>query len=146
MRFLVIVKASEESEKGTLPTQEEWEAMGKFNDELVKAGVMLAAEGLLPSKKGVRVRFGNPKEKPVVTDGPFPETKELVAGFWIWKCASMQEAIQWIQKAPFAQTEIEIRQIGEMEDFGDAVSPEIREEEKRLRQEADKLAAKTKIA
>jgi hypothetical protein len=142
MRFMVLVKANPDSEAGKLPPKELFQEMGKFNEELVKAGVMLAAEGLTPSSKGARVRFGGPRQTTVI-DGPFPETKELVAGFWLWKCNSLQEAIDWLKRAPFQQTEIEIRQVAEMEDFGDIITPEIREQEERLRRESEQLARKT---
>jgi hypothetical protein len=142
MRFMVLVKANPDSEAGKLPPREVFEAMGKFNEELVKAGVMLAAEGLTPSRRGARVQFGGPKQITVV-DGPFPETKELVVGFWIWKCNSLQDAIDWLKRAPFQQTEVEIRQIAEMEDFGDALTPEMREKEARLRRESEQLARKS---
>jgi hypothetical protein len=145
MRFMVLVKANKESEAGVMPTTEILEAMGKFNEELVKAGVMLAADGLAPSSKGARVRFGGPKQATVI-DGPFSETKELVAGYWIWQCKSLQEAIEWLKKAPFQQTEVEIRQIFEFEDLGNAVTPELREKEARLRKESEQLAGKSKIA
>jgi hypothetical protein len=145
MRFIVLVKANKESEAGVMPTQEILEAMGKYNEELVKAGVMLAGEGLAPSSKGARVRFGGPKQSTVI-DGPFPETKELVAGFWIWQCRSLQEAIDWLKRSPFQQTEVEIRQIFEFEDFGKELTPELREQEERLRREAELLANKSKTA
>jgi hypothetical protein len=145
MRFMVLVKGNKESEAGVMPTQEILEAMGKYNEELVKAGVMLAAEGLAPSSKGARVRFGGPNQNTVI-DGPFPETKELVAGFWIWQCKSLQEAVEWLKKSPFQQTEVEIRQIFEFEDFGKELTPELREQEARLRQEAEHLAGQSKIA
>jgi hypothetical protein len=120
MRFMVIVKASKSSEAGVLPSPELLAAMGKFNEELVKAGVMLAGEGLQASSKGARVKFAG--EKRIVIDGPFIETKELVAGFWIWKCASLQEAIEWVKRCPDPmpgeEAEIEIRQVFEPEDFG----------------------------
>jgi len=133
MRFMVIVKANKDSEAGVMPSREILEAMGKYNEELVKAGVMLAGEGLHPSSKGVRVRFtGN---KPTVIDGPFAETKELIAGFWLWKCDSKEEAIKWIKRSPFQDTEIEIRQVFETEDFGDEFTPELREQEERLREQ-----------
>ena len=142
MRFMVIVKASKDSEAGKLPTQELLAAMGKFNEELVKAGIMLAGEGLQASSKGARVRFSG--EKRSVIDGPFAETKELVAGFWIWKCKSLQEAIDWVKRCPAPmgpnqESEIEIRQIFEAEDFGADFTPELREHEDRLRKE---IAAK----
>ena len=133
MRFMVLVKASPESEAGIMPSTELLSAMMKYNEELVKAGVMLAGEGLQPSSKGVRVKFGG--AKPIVTDGPFSETKELVAGFWIWKCKTRQEAIDWLKRAPFEKEEIEIRQIFEAEDFGAEFTPELREQEERLREQ-----------
>jgi len=130
---MVIVKANKDSEAGVMPSREILEAMGKYNEELVKAGVMLAGEGLHPSSKGVRVRFtGN---KPTVIDGPFAETKELIAGFWLWKCDSKEEAIKWIKRSPFPDTEIEIRQVFETEDFGDEFTPGLREQEERLREQ-----------
>jgi hypothetical protein len=126
MRFMVIVKASKASEAGTLPSQELLAAMGKFNEELIEAGVMLMGEGLQASSKGARVKFAG--EKRTVTDGPFTETKELVAGFWLWKCASLQEAIEWVKRCPNPmpgeEAEIEIRQVFEAEDFGPASGPE----------------------
>src|SRR3954466_12328900 len=109
MRVMVIVKASKESEAGVMPTTAEFAEMGKFNEELVKAGIMLAGEGLLASKKGARVRFGGGKK--TVTDGPFAETKELVSGFWLWQVKSMDEAVEWLKRAPFQDTEVEIRQV-----------------------------------
>jgi len=139
MRFMVLVKASKESEAGVMPDEKLLTAMNKYNEELVKAGVMLAGEGLHPTSKGVRVKFSGPKR--TVTDGPFPETKELIAGFWIWKVKSKEEAIEWLKKAPFdGGTEIEVRQIFEAEDFGPALTPELRESEERMRA---KLAAKS---
>lgn len=135
MRFMVIVKASKESEAGQMPSTEILTAMGKFNEQLVKAGVMLAGEGLAPSSKGVRIKFSG-KER-TVTDGPFAETKELVAGFWLWKCDSLADAIAWLKRAPFdGGTEVEIRQIFEAEDFGDEFTPELREQEERVRAQA----------
>jgi hypothetical protein len=139
MRFMVLVKATPESEAGVLPTPEMFAAMGKFNEELVNAGVMQAGEGLHPSSKGARVRFSGKDRK--VIDGPFAETKELVAGFWIWQCASMQEAIEWVKRCPNpmpGDSEIEIRRIYEAADFGDALTPELREQEKRLRAKVSK--------
>ena len=134
MRFLVLVKASPESEAGIMPKRSELAEMGKFNEELVKAGVMLAGEGLHPSSKGVRVKFDGKKR--TVTDGPFAETKELVAGFWIWQVKSKEEAIEWLKRAPFdGGTEIELRQVFEAEDFGEEFTPELREQEERLRQQ-----------
>src|SRR4051812_18857195 len=115
MRFIVMVKASKESEAGTLPSEKELAAMGKFNEELVKAGVMLAGEGLQPSSKGARVRFA--KGKATVTDGPFAETKELVACFWLWQVKSKDEALAWLKRAPFADAEVELRQVFESADF-----------------------------
>ena len=133
MRFVVFVKANLESEAGIMPTTEMLTAMGKFNEELVKSGVMEAGEGLHPSSKGVRIKFGG--SKPVVIDGPFAETKELVAGFWIWKCKSKQEAIEWLKRAPFQEGEVEIRQIFDAEDFGEELTPELRKQDERLREE-----------
>lgn len=138
MRFIVLVKATKESEAGVMPSQQLLTEMGKFNEELVKAGVMQAGEGLHPSSKGVRVKFSGAKR--TVTDGPFAETKELVAGFWIWKCKSKDEAIEWLKRAPFdGGTEVEIRQIFEADDFGAEFTPELREQEKRIRAKAEKL-------
>ncbi len=137
MRYLVIVKASKDSEAGVMPNQELLEAMGKFNEELVKAGVMLAGEGLQPSSRGKRVRFSGAQR--TVIDGPFPETKELVAGFWIWKCASMDEAVEWLKKSPnphAGECDVEIRPIFSPEDFGEAFTPELRAQEERLREQA----------
>jgi len=132
MRFMVIVKANEESEAGVLPDENILSAMGKYNEELVKAGVMLAGEGLHPSSKGVRVRFDGGKR--TVTDGPFSETKELIAGFWLWQVKSKEEAIEWLKRAPFdGGTEIELRQVFETEDFGANLTPELREQDERLR-------------
>jgi hypothetical protein len=132
MRFMVIVKASEESEAGVLPDAKILGEMGKYNEELVKAGVMLAGEGLHPSSKGVRVRFDGGKR--TVTDGPFSETKELIAGFWLWQVKSKEEAIEWLKRAPFdGGTEVELRQVFEAEDFGANLTPELREQEERLR-------------
>ncbi|MFL5554316.1 MAG: YciI family protein [Gemmatimonadaceae bacterium] len=135
MRFMVIVKANKDSEAGVLPDHKALADMGKFNEELVKAGVMLAGEGLQPSSKGARVKF-SPGKKPTVVDGPFPETKELVAGFWLWQVRSREEALEWIKRAPFTSEEIELRQVFEAEDFGDAFTPELREQEERLRKQA----------
>ena len=131
MRVMVIVKASPESEKGILPSTEQLAEMGKYNEELVKAGVMLAGEGLADSSKGARVRFNGKKR--TVIDGPFSETKELIAGFWLWQVKSREEAIEWLKRAPFQEGEVEIRQVFETEDFGDALTPELREQEDRLR-------------
>jgi hypothetical protein len=132
MRFMVIVKADKDSEAGVLPTRELLEAMGNYNEQLAKAGVLLAGEGLHPSSKGVRVRFDGPRR--TVTDGPFAETKELIAGFWILQTKSLAETIEWVKKAPMPGGELEIRQVFELEDFGDAVSPKLAEQEKLLRQ------------
>jgi hypothetical protein len=139
MRFMVIVKANKDSEAGALPDRKIFEAMGKYNEELVKAGVMLAADGLAPSSKGARVKFSG--DERTVIDGPFPETNQLVAGFWLWKAKSMDEAIEWLKRAPFGGgVEIELRPIIEFEDFGSHVSPELKEQEKRLRAQAEQLA------
>src|SRR5437870_5973753 len=131
MRFMVIVKADKNSEAGVLPDKKILGDMGKFNEELVKAGVMLAGEGLQPSSKGARVRFDGAKR--TVVDGPFTEAKELVAGYWLWQVKSKEEAIEWLKRAPFDQTEVEIRQVFEAADFGPALTPELREQEERLR-------------
>ena len=136
MRFMVLVKANKDSEKGVLPSEKDLTEMGRFNEELVKAGVMLAGEGLQSSSKGARVRFDGSKR--TVIDGPFAETKELVAGFWIWQCRSKEEAIEWLKRAPFdGGTEIELRQVFEAEDFGVEFTPELREQEERLRAQAE---------
>jgi hypothetical protein len=133
MRVFVIVKATPESEAGQMPTESLLAEMGKFNEQLVNAGVMLAGEGLHPSSKGKRVRFSGRDR--TVTDGPFAETKELVAGFWIWKVASIEEAVNWLKKAPFdGGTEVEIRPLFETEDFGKELTPELRAQEERLRE------------
>jgi hypothetical protein len=132
MRVIVFVKATKESEAGQMPTTEILAEMGKYNEQLVKAGVMLAGEGLHPSSTGKRVKFSGSQR--TVTDGPFAETKELIAGFWIWKVQSMDEAVEWLKKAPFGGgTEIELRRIFEAEDFGKELTPELREREERLR-------------
>src|SRR5579859_7948791 len=131
MKFMVMVKATKWSESGAMPNEKLLADMGKFNEELVKAGVMLAGEGLHPSSKGARVRFSG-KER-AVTDGPFAETKELVAGFWLWKVESKDEAIEWLKRAPFGgDTEVEIRQVFEADDFGAELTPELRERDERL--------------
>jgi hypothetical protein len=132
MRFMVIVKANQDTENGVLPTEAELAEMGAYNEELVKAGVMLAGEGLLPSSKGARVRFDKDGSSTVV-DGPFAETKELVAGFWILEVSSREEVLEWVRKAPFRDGEVEVRQVASAEDFGDAMTPELREQEDRLR-------------
>jgi hypothetical protein len=135
MRFMVIVKADKNSEAGVMPSREILTAMGKFNEELVKAGVMLAGEGLHPTSKGKRVRFSGGKH--TIIDGPFTESKELIAGFWLWQVSSMEEAIEWLKRSPFdGGTEIEIRQVFEADDFGAELTPELREQEARLREQA----------
>ena len=132
MRFMVIVKADNNSEAGILPDRKLFAEMGKFNEELAKAGVMLAAEGLQPSSKGARVKFFGSKR--TVTDGPFTEAKELIAGFWLWQVKSKEEAIEWLKRAPFDEgTEVEIRQVFEADDFGAEFTPELREQEERIR-------------
>ena len=132
MRFMVLVKANKESEAGVMPDTKLLTAMGKFNEDLVKAGVMLAGDGLHPSSKGVRVRFEG--EKRTVIDGPFTETKELVAGYWLWQVKSREEAIEWLKRAPFSGgAEVEIRQVFEAADFDDALTPELRKSEERMR-------------
>ena len=133
MRFMVIVKADKNSEAGVMPSKQLLTDMGKFNEELAKAGVMLAGEGLQPSSKGARVKFSGGQTS--VIDGPFAETKELVAGFWLWKCKSLDEAIDWLKRAPFENTEVEIRQVFEAEDFGEAFTPELQEQEARIREQ-----------
>jgi len=142
MRFMVIVKANKESEAGVMPNQKLLAEMGKFNEELVKAGVLLAAEGLHPTSKGKRVKFAGAKR--TVVDGPFTETKELIAGFWLWQVRSLEEAIEWVKRCPNpheGESEIEIRQVFEAEDFGAEFTPELREKEERLRAQ---VAAKKK--
>jgi hypothetical protein len=140
MRCMVIVKANKDSEAGVLPSKELLSEMGKFNEELVKAGVMLAAEGLQASSKGKRVRFSDGKT--TVIDGPFTETKELIAGFWLWQVRSMEEAVEWLKRAPFGGgEEVEIRQVFEAEDFGAEFTPELREQEERLRKQVEQRKA-----
>jgi hypothetical protein len=142
MRFMILVKASKDSEAGVLPGTELLTAMGKYNEELVRAGVMLAGEGLQASSKGARVKF-SANGKPTVLDGPFAETKELVAGFWLWQVKSKEEAIEWVKRAPMLPgDEIEIRQVFEAEDFGAELTPELREQEDRLRAQSAPRAAK----
>jgi hypothetical protein len=131
MRFIVMVKASRDSEAGVLPTTQELTEMGRFNDELVKAGIMLAGEGLHNSSKGVRISYDGKQR--TVRDGPFTETKELVAGFWIWQVKSKQEALEWAKRIPFQEGEVEVRQIAEWEDFGVELTPELRAQEERQR-------------
>jgi hypothetical protein len=135
MRVMVIVKASKESEAGVLPKTELLAAMGKFNEELVKAGVMLAGEGLHASAKGKRVKFSGGKQ--TITDGPFAEAKELIAGFWLWQVKSMDEAIEWLKRSPFdSGAELEVRQVFEAADFGDQLTPELSEKDERWRRQA----------
>jgi hypothetical protein len=138
MRFMVLVKANEDSEAGILPDEKILTEMTKFNEELVKAGVMLAGEGLHPTSKGARVRFSGGKR--TVIDGPFTEAKELIAGYWLWQVKSREEAIEWLKRAPFDETEVEIRQVFEAEDFGEALTPEIREQEERVRTQLNRAA------
>jgi hypothetical protein len=134
MRFMVIVKASKESEAGVMPSEQILRDMGNYNEQLVNAGVMLAGEGLHPTSRGKRVRFSGQQRS--VIDGPFAETKELIAGFWLWQAKSMDEAVEWLKKAPFdGGTEVEIRPIFEAEDFGKEFTPELRKQEERLREE-----------
>lgn len=143
MRFMVIVKANKDSEAGVMPTEKMLADMGKFNEELANAGVMLAGEGLHPSSKGARVKFSGGKA--TVIDGPFAETKELVAGYWLWQVKSKDEAIEWLKRAPFdGDTEVEIRQVFEAEDFGDEFTPELREQEERIRAEVQAKASGAK--
>ncbi|MHB1141644.1 MAG: YciI family protein [Sulfuricaulis sp.] len=143
MRFMIIVKATKDSEAGVMPDEKLLTEMGNYNEELVRAGVMLAGEGLHPSSKGARVRFSGAKR--TVIDGPFAETKELIAGFWLWQVKSMEEAIEWVKRCPNpmpGDSEIEIRQVFEAEDFGEEFTPELREQEKRVWAEAERLAKK----
>jgi hypothetical protein len=142
MRFMVMIKADKNTEAGALPDEKLLTAMGKFNEELVKAGVMLAGEGLHPSSKGARVRFAGAKR--TVIDGPFTETKELIAGFWLWQVKSLEEAIEWVKRCPNplpGESEIEIRQVFEAADFGAEFTPELREQEERLRSQIEKQKA-----
>jgi hypothetical protein len=134
MRFMVIVKANEDTENSVMPTTEELAAMGNYNEELVKAGVMLAGDGLYPSAKGARVAFDGSGSTTVI-DGPFAEAKELIAGFWIWELPSLQDAVEWLKKAPFQSGEVEIRQIHGPEAFEDVITPEIQAQEDRLREQ-----------
>ncbi|PNB73988.1 dehydrogenase [Pseudomonas sp. GW456-E7] len=140
MRFMIIIKASQDSEAGVMPSQELLTAMGNYNEELVKAGIMLAGEGLHPSSKGARVKFSG--DQRTVIDGPFIETKELIAGFWLWKVKSREEAIEWVKRCPNpmpgTEAEIEIRQVFEAEDFGAEFTPELREQEQRVWEQAKK--------
>ncbi len=138
MRFMVLVKGNEDSEAGVMPTQEQLAEMGKFNEEMVKAGVLLAGEGLQPTSKGARVTFSGSER--TVTDGPFTETKELIAGYWLIQVKSREEAIEWIKRCPNpgpGESEIEIRQVFEAEDFGEELTPELREQEERIRAQAE---------
>ena len=141
MRFMIIVKASPDSEAGVMPSEELMAAMGNFNEELAKAGILIDCDGLQPSSKGARVRFSG--DERTVIDGPFAETKELIAGYWIWQVESKQEAIEWVKRCPNpmpgTDAEIEIRQVYEAEDFGDEFTPELREQEERLRAQVKKL-------
>jgi hypothetical protein len=138
MRFMVIVKANKDTEAGILPTEQELARMGAYNEELVKAGVMLAGEGLQTSAKGVRIRFEGSRR--TVIDGPFSETKELIAGFWLWQVRSREEAVEWLKKAPFdGGAEVELRQVFEAEDFGAELTPELRQQEEELRAETARL-------
>jgi hypothetical protein len=142
MRFMILVKATKDSESGAMPDTRLLAEMGRYNEELVKAGIMLAGEGLHASSKGARVRFSG-KDRTVI-NGPFSETNELVAGFWIWRCNSLAEAIEWVKKCPNPMpgpSEIEIRQVAEAADFGDAFTPELREQEDRIRARTDALGA-----
>ena len=142
MKFMILVKATKNSEAGVMPSEKLLTDMGNFNEELVKAGIMQAGEGLQPSSKGARVRFADGQR--IVTDGPFAETKELIAGFWIWKCKSLQEAIDWVKRCPDPmpgeEGELEIRQIFEAEDFGEEFTPELRAQEDRLREQIGEKA------
>jgi hypothetical protein len=140
MKFIILLKADKNTEAGALPDEKLLTDMGKYNEELVKAGVMLAAEGLHPTSKGARVKFSGGKR--TVTNGPFPESRDLIAGFWIWQVKSKEEAIEWIKRAPFGEgAEIEIRQVHEVADFGDALTPELKEAEERM---ATQMAANAK--
>ena len=146
MRFMILIKADKTTEAGVLPDEKLLTEMGKYNEELVKAGVMLAGEGLHPSSKGARVKFSGGKR--TVIDGPFTEAKELIAGFWLWQVKSKEEAIEWVRRCPMphpgTETEIEIRQVFEAEDFGAAFTPELREQEERLRAQSEQLSKAAK--
>jgi hypothetical protein len=140
MRFMILIKAGKDTEAGVMPSEELLTEMGRFNEELVKAGVMLAGEGLHPSSRGARVRFSGAQR--TVIDGPFAETKELICGFWLWQCKSLDEAIEWVKRCPNpydGEAEIEIRQVFEAEDFGPEFTPELREQEERLRAQSEQL-------
>ena len=146
MRFMIIVKATKDSEAGAMPSEKLLTEMGKFNEELANAGVMLAGDGLHPSSKGARVKFSGTKR--TVTDGPFAETKELIAGFWIWQCKSKEEAIEWVKRCPnphAGESEIEIRQVFEAEDFGAEFTPELREQEERIRAQSEQIRKPSKM-
>ncbi len=136
MRFMILVKANKDTEAGVLPSQEILTAMGKYNEELVKAGAMLAGEGLHPCSKGARIKFAGDKQ--TVIDGPFTEAKELIAGFWLWQVKSKEEAIEWLKRSPFKEGEVEIRQVFETADFGPEFTPELSEQEERLRDHIQK--------
>jgi len=140
MRFMILVKADKDTEAGVMQSEQALAEMGRFNEELVKAGVMLAGEGLHPSAKGARVRFSGGKRS--VIDGPFAESKELIAGFWLWQCRSLAEAVEWVKRSPFRETEIEIRQVFEADDFGPQFTPELREQEERQRAQIAANAAR----
>ena len=145
MRFMILIKATKDSEAGVMPSERLLTEMGKFNEELVKAGVMLAGEGLQPSAKGARVKFSGSNR--TVIDGPFAETKELIAGFWLWQVKSKEEAIEWVKRCPNPHNEdceVEVRQLFEAEDFGVELTPELREQEERLRAQSEELARHTK--
>lgn len=138
MRFMILIKADKDSEAGVMPDEKLMTEMGRYNEELIKAGIMLAGDGLHPSSKGARVRFSGSKR--TVIDGPFAETKELIAGYWLWQVKSREEAIEWVKRCPnpmLGDSEIEIRQVFEMEDFGDALTPELREAEERMRAQVE---------
>ena len=135
MRFMVIVKGGEDYEGGAMPSEAELAEMGKFNEELAKAGAMLAGEGLHPSSKGVRINYDG--DKPTVTDGPFAEAKELIAGYWLIQVKSKEEAVEWMKRAPFREGDVEIRQVFEDDDFGDEFTPELREQEQRIREQVE---------
>ena len=146
MRFMIIVKATKDSEAGVMPSEKLLTKMGKFNEELANVGVMLAGDGLHPSSKGARVKFSGTKR--TVTDGPFAETKELIAGFWIWQCKSKEEAIEWVKRCPnphAGESEIEIRQVFEAEDFGAEFTPELREQEERIRAQSEQIRKPSKM-
>jgi len=136
MRVMVLVKASSESEAGEMPSTEDLAEMGKYNEELVKAGVMLAGEGIAPTSRGKRLQFNGPAERRVI-DGPFTETKELIAGYWLWQVKSMDEAVEWLKRAPFQEGVVEIRPVLEGEDFGEEFTPELRDQERRIREQSE---------